>query len=419
MDLFDTLDLNTNNETSKNNDLILDDNDNYLSQNVNLKQDEEIEIIEEEPNNIDELIDKIEDSYKKLEKKENVSNNISNTLNQLTTNNPNDTLINQEAETNNTTNLENESTMFQDNNKNNFSLLEQNGENFSTKEYLTNPAIGRDKEIGELIVTLLTPEKSGILVGKPGIGKTAIVEGLGYRIKNGDVPDALKGYTIFKLNTASLTGVDPNTHELKIQKIVDNLKTLDKVMIFIDEIHTLIGNGENTLDFANIFKPIIDRGTIKLIGATTSDEYDRYILRDKAFVRRFQKIEVSEPTREMVIQIMMGTYPKFEKKMGLTLKYSDFIKEKIMTFITDATSEFKRVYETSVRYPDISLTILQSAFSYASYNNRKEVSIYDIKKAIQTTKLIYPDVIKKELVKFNKDFHDVYLMETKQILKGE
>ncbi len=298
-------------------------------------------------------------------------------------------------------------------------IIEEYGENFSKKEYITNPAIGRDKEIGELIVTLLTPEKSAILVGKPGIGKTAIVEGLGYKIKNGDVPNALKGYTIIKLNTASLTGTMPNTNELKIQYIVNQLKNLDKIMIFIDEIHTLIGTGDKTLDFANIFKPIIDRGTIKIIGATTSDEYNRYILRDKAFVRRFQKIDVAEPTREMVIQIMMGTYPKFEKKMGLKLKYTDFIKEKIMAFITDATSEFKRVYETSVRYPDIALTILQQAFSYASFDNREEVTIRDVRKAISTTKLIYPDVKTKELERFNKEFYDVYLAETKQILKGE
>ena len=298
-------------------------------------------------------------------------------------------------------------------------IIEEYGENFSKKEYVTNPAIGRDNEIQELIVTLLTPEKSAILVGKPGIGKTAIVEGLGYRIKNGDVPNALKDYTIIKLNTASLTGNMPGTNELRIQYIVNKLKDLDKIMIFIDEIHTLIGNGDNTLDFANIFKPIIDRGTIKIIGATTSDEYERYILKDKAFVRRFQKINVLEPTRDMVIQIMMGTYPKFEKKMGLKLKYTNFIKETIMAFITDATSEFKRVYETSVRYPDIALTILQQAFSYAAFDNREEVNIRDIRRAIQTTKLIYPDVIKKELVRFNEVFRDVYLMETKQILKGE
>ena len=300
-----------------------------------------------------------------------------------------------------------------------YKVLLEYGENITDKEYITNPAIGRDDEIKQLIVILLTPEKSGILVGKPGIGKTAIVEGLSYRIQNGDVPDALKGYTIFKLNSAALTGIIPGTQELKVQHVVNHLKNLDKVMVFIDEIHTLIGNGENTMDFANIFKPVIDRGTIKIIGATTSDEYDRYILRDKAFVRRFQKIEVSEPTREMNIQIMMGTYPKFEKKMGLKLKYSDFIKENIMAFITDITSEFKRTYETSVRYPDISLTILQQAFSFASFDNRKEVTIRDIRKAILSTKLIYQDVIEKELVRFNEVFKDIYLMETKQILKDE
>ena len=300
-----------------------------------------------------------------------------------------------------------------------YKVLIEYGENLTDKEYITNPAIGRDNEMKQLIVILLTPEKSGILVGKPGIGKTAIVEGLSYKIQRGEVPDALKGYTIFKLNSAALTGIIPGTQELKVQHVVSHLKNLDKVMVFIDEIHTLIGNGENTMDFANIFKPVIDRGTIKIIGATTSDEYDRYILRDKAFVRRFQKIEVSEPTREMNIQIMMGTYPKFEKKMGLKLKYSDFVKEKIMAFITDITSEFKRTYETSVRYPDISLTILQQAFSFASFDNRKEVTIRDVRKAILSTKLIYPDVIQKELERFNEIFKDIYLMETKQILKDE
>lgn len=300
-----------------------------------------------------------------------------------------------------------------------YKVLLEYGEDITAKEYITNPAIGREKEIQELIVILLTPEKSGILVGKPGIGKTAIVEGLSYRIQNGNIPDALKNYTILKLSSASLTGIIPDTQELRIQHVVDNLKNLDRVMVFIDEIHTLIGNGENTLDFANIFKPVIDRGTIKIIGATTSDEYDRYILRDKAFVRRFQKVEVSEPTREMNIQIMMGTYPKFEKKMGLKLKYTDFIKQNIMAFITDITSEFKRTYETSVRYPDISLTILQQAFSYAAFDNRQEVDIRDVRKAILNTKLIYPDVIKKELVRFNEVFRDIYLMETKQILKDE
>ena len=299
-------------------------------------------------------------------------------------------------------------------------LLEKYGEEFTAREYITNPAIGRDEEIKNLILLLLTPEKSAILVGKPGIGKTAIVEGLGYRIKRGEVPDALKGYSIWKLNTASLLGVMPGTNEPKIQMLLNEIKEREKLILFIDEIHTLIGtNNDDSLDFAQVFKPGLDRGNIKIIGATTTEEYDTYILRDKAFVRRFGKVEVLEPTREHTIEILTGTIPKFEAKTGAKMKYTPFIKEKIMAFIVDITSEYKRVYEYSARYPDISLTILQQAFSYAVFDNKKEVDIRDIKKAIANTKLVYPDVIKKELVRFNEEFSDIYLMETPQRLKGE
>ncbi len=300
-------------------------------------------------------------------------------------------------------------------------LLSRYGENFTERKYITNPAIGRDDEIKQLILILLTPEKSGILVGKPGIGKTAIVEGLGYRIQRGEVPEALKGYSIWKLNTAALIGVMPGTNEPKITQLLNEIKDTEKLILFIDEIHTLIGTGVDggSMDFAQVFKPGLDRGNIKMIGATTTEEYDRYILTDKAFVRRFQKVEVAEPTREHTIAILMGTFPKFEQKMGVKLKYTPFIQEKIMAFITDLTSEFKRVYEFSVRYPDVALTILQQAFSYAVFDNKKEVDIRDIKKAIQNTKLVYPDVIKKELNRFYDEFSDIYRMETPQRLKGE
>ena len=300
-------------------------------------------------------------------------------------------------------------------------LLERYGENFTKRTYITNPAIGRDEEIKQLILILLTPEKSGILVGKPGIGKTAIVEGLGYRIQRGEVPDALKGYSIWKLNTASLIGVMPGTNEPKITMLLNEIKDTEKLILFIDEIHTLIGTeaGGGGMDFAQVFKPGLDRGNIKMIGATTTEEYDAYILRDKAFVRRFQKVEVAEPTREHTIKILTGTLPKFENKTGVKMKYTPFIQEKIMAFIVDLTSEFKRVYEFSARYPDVALTIVQQAFSYAAFDNRKEVDIRDFKKAIQNTKLVYPDVIKKELNNFYKEFSDIYRMETPQRLKGE
>lgn len=298
-------------------------------------------------------------------------------------------------------------------------LLEKYGEDFSQKEYITNPAIGRDEEIKQLILTLITPDKSGVLVGKPGIGKTAIVEGLSYRIQRGEIPNALKGYRIYKINTANLVGVMPGTSELKIQVLLNEIKNSEKMILFIDEIHTLIGGSDESMDFANIFKPILDRGTIKVIGATTTEEYERYILTDKAFVRRFQRIDVEEPDREHTIKIMVGTLPKFEHKMGVKMKYTPFVQEQIMGFIVDLTSEYKRVYEYSARYPDISLTILQQAFSYAVFDNKTEVDIKDVKKAIENTKLVYPDVIKKEMPNFFQKFSDLYREVTPQLLKGE
>ena len=292
----------------------------------------------------------------------------------------------------------------------NESILEKIGENLTEVKYLVNPAIARDKELKELVMVLLTPEKSAVLVGKPGIGKTAIIEGLAYRIQLNDVPNALMGYQLYRINTPSLLG--DYDGENRVVSLVNELKAKEKIIIFIDEIHTLIGNNaEGALDLANMFKEGLSRGTIKLIGATTDYEYERYILRDKAFVRRFEKIEIEEPTQEMCVQILMRTVPKIEVQTGVKLSYSDFTKEKIMTFIVDMTSEYKRVYEISSRYPDIALTILRQAFSQALYENRTTVGMKNIYDAISSTKAVYPDVIKKELVKFKEIFAKELLEE--------
>ena len=296
----------------------------------------------------------------------------------------------------------------------NFSVLERYGTDVTKDEYVTDPAIGRDQQIKELILVLLTPEKSAILIGKPGIGKTAIVEGLAYRIQQNNVPDALQGYTILNIKTASLLGTMPSG-ESKVQKMIDELKTKEKIILFIDEIHMLIGSTEtSSLDFANIFKEGLGRGSIKVIGATTTEEYERYILRDKAFTRRFQKIEVPEPSRDETIAIMMGTLPKFEKQTGRKMKYTSFIQERIMSFIVDITSEYKRIFSLGSRYPDVCLTLLKQAFSYTVYDNRPYMDIFDVRKAIENSKNIYPDVIKKELPNFDKMFNDIMLEE-----KGE
>lgn len=284
------------------------------------------------------------------------------------------------------------------------SILDNYGENFQNKDYITNPAIGRDEQIKQLILILLTPDKSAILVGKPGVGKTAIVEGLAYRIQKALVPDKLKDYQVVRVNTSALLGVDPVTGEAKVQTLIEELKVKSKLILFIDEIHTLVGSKGESMDFANMFKPALDRGDIKVIGATTSEEYERYILRDKAFVRRFQKVEVSEPTREENIEILMGTLPKIEARTGAKMKYTLFIQRRMMEFITDITSEYKRIYEIGSRYPDVSLTLVQEAFSNALFDNRLEVGVMDFKTAIENSKNIYPDVIKKALVTFDTVF---------------
>jgi SpoVK/Ycf46/Vps4 family AAA+-type ATPase len=286
------------------------------------------------------------------------------------------------------------------------SMLETYGENFQKKDYITNPAIGRDEQIKQLVLILLTPDKSAILTGKPGVGKTAVVEGLAWRIQMGLVPDLLDGYQVIKVNTSALIGLDPNTGESKIQNLIDELKSETKLILFIDEIHTLMGNKDESLDFANAFKPALDRGDIKVVGATTSEEYERFILRDKAFVRRFQKIEISEPTRNENVQILLGTLPKIEKRTGAKLLYTDFKKRRLMEFLTDITSEYKRIYEIGSRYPDVTLTLLQQAFSNALFDNRNEVNINDFRLAILDSKAIYPDVIKKAIPEFDEIFKE-------------
>ena len=286
------------------------------------------------------------------------------------------------------------------------SVLKTEGENVQEKDYITNPAIGRDEQIKQMILILLTPDKSVVLVGKPGVGKTATVEGLAYRIQKGNIPDVLKDYKVVKVSTSAMIGNDPVTGEAKIQILLDELKNESKLILFIDEIHTLMGAKGQALDFANAFKPALDRGDIKVIGATTSDEYEMYILRDKAFVRRFQKVEIFEPTREENIEILMGTLPKIEKRTGAKMMYTSFIKRRMMEFITDITSEYKRIYEIGSRYPDVSLTIVQEAFSNALFNNRRDVNVMDFRTAIMSSKNIYPDVIRKSMPQFDTMFND-------------
>ena len=291
-----------------------------------------------------------------------------------------------------------------------YSVIDTYGDDLTKKTYITNPAIAREEEIKRAIVILLTPEKSALLVGKPGIGKTAIVEGIAYLIQRNEVPDALKGYRIVRLNSTSLLGtmtVD-GREVLVANQLVQELKTTDKTILFIDEIHMLIGSKEDgPMDLANILKAGLDRGDIKVIGATTSVEYETYILKDRAFLRRFEKVDVLEPDEATTTKILMGSIPKMEKQTGVKIKYNDYVTELLVRAIVSATSEFKRVYGLAAMYPDVALSVLSQVFSTALYYNKKEADVSDFYNAIKSSRKIYPDSIIKELDQFRETFQDL------------
>lgn len=289
----------------------------------------------------------------------------------------------------------------------NLSIIKMYGEDLTAKTYITNPAIARDDEIAKMTIILLTPEKSALLVGKPGIGKTSIVEGLAYRIINNTVPDRLKGYRVIKINSSSLLGkVQYNgKEEMIITILVEELKKVDKTIVFIDEIHTLIGSKDGgPMDLANILKPAIDRGMVKLIGATTDIEYNTYVVRDRAFLRRFDRVDVEEQDIPTTIEVLMKTLPKTEAQTGIKFKYNEYVTKLLIESIVEATSEFKRVYGLGAMYPDIAFSVLTAAFSHALYQNKSYVEMIDVYNAIKNSKRIYPDSRVKELAAFREKF---------------
>lgn len=302
----------------------------------------------------------------------------------------------------------------QENTYNGFSVLKNYGEDLTTKTYITDPSIARDEELKKLMMVLLTPEKSGLLVGKAGVGKTSIVEGLSYRILNNMVPIVLQGYKVIKINSSSLLGrlTYNGRDEMIITLLVEELKNVTKTILFIDEIHTLIGNNsEISMDLANILKPAIDRGAIKLIGATTDIEYNTYIIRDRAFLRRFERIDILEPNEATTVEILFRSLPKIEKTTGIKFKYNDYVTKMLLESIVSATSEYKRVYGLGAMYPDISFSVLTSAFSQALFQNKQFVTVEDVYNAIKTSKRIYPDSIIRELNLFREKFKDIVSQE--------
>ena len=189
-----------------------------------------------------------------------------------------------------------------------------------------DPVIGRDDEIRRVLQILSRRTKNNpMLVGEPGVGKTAIAEGLAHRIVNGDVPENLKDKTIYSLDMGALIAGAKYKGEFeeRLKSVVKEVTSSDgNIILFIDEIHTLVGagGGEGAMDAANILKPALARGELRAIGATTLDEYQKYFEKDKALERRFQKVMVEEPDTESAISILRGIKEKYEAHHKVRIK---------------------------------------------------------------------------------------------------
>ena len=217
--------------------------------------------------------------------------------------------------------------MYQNPNEENENVLEKYGRNINeaVKAGKVDPVIGRDEEIRSITRVLSRRTKNNpVLIGEPGVGKTAIVEGLAVRIERGDVPASLKNKTIWELDMASLVAGAKYRGEFeeRLKKVLNEVKKSEgSIIMFIDEIHMIVGTGntEGAMDTSNILKPMLARGEIHVIGATTLNEYRKYIEKDGALERRFQKIIVHEPSVEDTITILRGLKERFEIHHGVTI----------------------------------------------------------------------------------------------------
>ena len=231
------------------------------------------------------------------------------------------------------------------NEEENENVLEKYGRNITelAKARKIDPVIGRDEEVRSITRILSRKTKNNpVLIGEPGVGKTAIVEGLANRIVKGDVPESLKNKTIWELDMASLVAGAKYRGEFeeRLKKVLNEVKKSEgNIIMFIDEIHMIVGTGavEGAMDTGNILKPMLARGEIHVIGATTLNEYRNYIEKDGALERRFQKIIVHEPTVEDTITILRGLKQTFEVHHGVTIEDKALVSAATLSnrYITD------------------------------------------------------------------------------------
>ncbi len=285
----------------------------------------------------------------------------------------------------------------QSNNRSNYRNLNKYAQNLIVlaEEGKIEPVIGRDDEIRRILQIISRKSKNNpILIGEPGTGKTAIVEGLAHRIIRGDVPMELRGIRLFSLDiTALVAGASAQGEfEERLKKIIEEATENPDVILFIDEVHLLVGAGKScgAMDAANILKPELARGKLKIISATTLDEYQKYIEKDKAFERRLQKVVVNEPDEESAISIMRG----------IKIRYEEHHKIKILDEAIVSSVELSSRYITDRFLPDKAIDLIDEA---AARLKIERSSVPDELDAI--TRLIRRKEIEKESIRRDNDRH--------------
>ena len=240
-----------------------------------------------------------------------------------------------------------------------------------------DPVIGRQSEILRLAQTLSRRTKNNpILIGEPGVGKTAIVEGLAQRIASGTVPDKLRGMEIMSIDLGSILAgtMYRGQFESRIKKILAEISKRGNIILFVDEIHMMVGAGstEGSIDAANLLKPMLAKGELRLIGSTTFDEYKKHIEKDSAFERRFQPIQVAEPTIEEAIKILNG----------IKSRYESFHNVKYSAEAIEAAVELSARYINDRYLPDKAIDLLDEAGAAQNLDINKNQQLNQLKKEL-------------------------------------